>query len=177
MKDEMSFFFSLHPSPFILLFERSEEYMGLYTERMSEALTIPAAGVHSANQSTGSSPYDTAAIPLAKLRRVMFLIDVGVVGGSGTVDFKVRWCATSGGTYNDLSNTSITQITASTAYAIVEITTEQVINAQPTAKFIKGRLTIGTASSQVSVIPLGEMCRYEPASNLNDATVATPVVL
>ena len=64
-----------------------------------------------------------------------------------------------------------------TAYAIVEVTTEQVINAQPTAQFIKGQLTIGTASSQVSVIPLGEMCRYEPASNLNDATVATPVVL
>jgi hypothetical protein len=155
--------------------------MAVYTERMSEALAIPAAGIHTASQTTGSSPYDTAAIPLAKVRRTLFIIDLGALGTSGTVDFKVRWCATSGGTYNDLSNTSITQRTQAggdgTQYVLVEITTEQVINAQPTAQFIKGRLTIGTAASQVAVIPLCAMERYEPASGTNSTQVAQTVVL
>jgi hypothetical protein len=145
------------------------------TERMSEAIAIPAAGIRSASQSVGS--VSTSAINLQKFRRVAFLIDVGTVGASGTVDFKVQWCATSGGTYADLANTSITQITASSAYAIVEVTAEQVTAVQPTAQYLKGKLTIGTAASQVSVVPIAGICRFEPASNANDASVATPVVL
>jgi hypothetical protein len=151
--------------------------MAIYTERMSEAISIPAAGIHTASQTTGSSPYDTAAIGIAKVRRVLFIVDVGTVGASGTVDFKARWCATSGGTYADITGASITQIVASTAYAILEVAVETVVNLNPTAQFIKGRLTIGTAASQVAVIPLVEFARYEPASGLNDGTVATPVVV
>jgi hypothetical protein len=123
--------------------------------------------------SIAASTVLTGAIDMKNLRRVLFIIQTGVLGASATVDFKITGSATSGGTYADVTGRSITQIVKATGdnkIAILEVTAEQV-GAQGW-RFIKGSLTIGTAASVVGVIALGDGLRYSDAGENDIAAVA-----
>ena len=54
----------------------------------------------------------SAEIDTAGFAEAVVIFDAGTVGSSGTVDLIVRDCATSGGTYGDLTGAAFTQITA-----------------------------------------------------------------
>ncbi|MHC5544515.1 hypothetical protein ACYOEI_40310, partial [Singulisphaera rosea] len=69
----------------------------MYTELLSQSVAIAADGIHSASQS--ASEKLTSAVDLAAFPQVMFIVDSGTLGASGTLDFQVKGSSTSGGTY------------------------------------------------------------------------------
>lgn len=146
--------------------------MSLMTQFFSQGVGIAANGIHSASQA--ASEQLTAAVDLSKWRQVMFLIDSGTLGASGTLDFQVKGSTASGGTYTAIPNTAITQCVVATdnnKYVIVSVRTEAVNALGLNYAFIKGSLLPGTAASNSAVIVLGEAGRFEPMANSNDATV------
>lgn len=153
--------------------------MAVYTERMSEAIAIPAAGI--VPFAGGAGTYNTAAVPLARVRRVMFTLQVGVAANGSTVNFQVTGATTSGGSYTAIPNTAITQLTGTgsngSAVYEVEVTAEQVGALNLGYQFLKGQLVIATAATPSAVLVQAEVARFEPASTLNDASMVQAVVL
>ena len=145
----------------------------MYTQLLSEALAVAADGIHSASQSTSEKL--TAAIDLAKFRQVLFIVDSGTLGASGTLDFQVKGSTTSGGTYTAISGTAITQLVKATddsKYALVLVTAEKINALGLGYRFIKGSLLPGTAAANSAVIAIGALTRFEPAVDSDATTVA-----
>ncbi|SIN70743.1 hypothetical protein SAMN05444166_0290 [Singulisphaera sp. GP187] len=147
-----------------------------YTQLFTEAVAVAADGIHSASQSAAEKL--TGAVDLAKFRQVLFIIDSGTLGASGTLDFQVKGSATAAGTYTAIPNTSITTLVKATddnKYAVVGITAEKVSALGLNYGFIKGSLLPGTAAANSAVVVLGELTRFEPASD-SDATQVAQIV-
>lgn len=150
----------------------------MITQLFSEHIVVAADGVHSASQSAAEKL--TGAVDLSKFRQVMFVIDSGTLGTSGTLDFQVKGATTAAGTYTALASSAITQLVKATddnKYAIVTVTAEKVSALGLNYAFIKGSLLPGTAASNSAVIVLGEATRFEPASDSDATTVAQIVSL
>lgn len=115
---------------------------------------------------SAAGSYLTDAIDLGIARRLIAYIPVGTIGASATVDFAFEWATTSGGTYTVLTTGyAITQDTTGSKCHIVEFAVEQLKAANPTARFVKGKLTIGTAATPCAVVVLGGSERYQPVAN------------
>jgi hypothetical protein len=143
--------------------------MSFATEKMGERLPI-VGQISPASYSAGTQL--TAAIDMANVRRVAFIVQTGVLGASATVDFKVTGSTTSGGAYADVTGRSITQIVKATGdnkLALLEVSAEQV--AAQGWRYIKGSLTVGTAASIVGVIALGDGLRASEAGEFDIAGV------
>lgn len=144
-----------------------------YNRNLSESLCVIGLVAPSAQAAGAAS---TAAINTKLYRRILFIVQAGTPGASGTIDFKVQACATSGGAYADIPNsaTSITQLTAA-GTALVEVKAESLQSAG-IGPFIKGVCTVGTATSPTAVIALGSSARYEPGSDNNISGTAAAIV-
>lgn len=144
--------------------------MSRYTELLTNALAIAADGIHSASQS--AAEHLTAAVDLAVFPQVLFIVDSGTLGASGTLDFQVKASNASGGTYTAVSGTAITQLVVASnnnQYALVLVTAEKINALGLGYRYVKGSLVPGTAAANSAVIVLGACTNYEPAS-LQDAT-------
>lgn len=152
----------------------------MYTQLFNETVVVAADGIHSASQS--ASEKLTAAIDLSKFRQVMFIIDTGTLGASGTLDFQVKGATAAGvgGTYTAIPNTAITQFVKATddnKYALVTVTAEKISALGLNYQYIKGSLLPGTAAANAAVVVLGELTRVEPAASSGDPKVAQVVSL
>ena len=78
------------------------------TQLLTEALAVAADGIHSAPQSTSEKL--TGAVSLATFPQVLFIVDTGTLGASGTLDFQVKGATSAGGTYAAIAGTAITQL-------------------------------------------------------------------
>lgn len=149
--------------------------MPLATTLLTESLAIAADGLHASAVSVGTGL--TSAVDLGTFGQVLFVIDSGTLGSSATLDFTVTGSATSGGSYTAITGTAITQISASSKYALVLVSAEKIKSQVPTVRYIKGQVTVGTATSTVSILALGVITDYEPASANNPAAVVQTVAL
>lgn len=150
----------------------------MYTELLTEALAIAADGIHSASQSTSEKL--TGAVDLAQFPQVLFVVDSGTLGASGTLDFQIKGSATSGGSYTAISGTAITQLVQASnnnQYALVLVTAEKVNALGLGYRYVKGSLVPGTAASNSAVMVVGSNVRYEPASADNASSVVQTVAL
>lgn len=142
-----------------------------YTEKLSQQLAV--IGQYNP-ASIAASTVLTASIDMAKYRRVLFIVQCGVLGASATVDFTVTQSATSAGSYIALSPAkSITQLVKASndnSVALLEVAAEELTQGQ---RFIKGSITVGTAASILGVIVLAGDGRYHPQSDNLAAVVQT----
>jgi len=144
-----------------------------YTHNVSQNLAVVGKIVPASTQTTTL----TDAIDLSKYRRVLFIIQAGALGASATVDFSVKGCATSGGSYValDATNAAITQLTKAgtddNKIVLMEVRAEKVAALNLGYIYIKGELITGTAASLCSVVALGAVANYQPASAGNLAVV------
>lgn len=145
-----------------------------YNENLSEALVLLGT-LPSGAQTAGAKT--VGPFTCRNLSRVLFLIDIGTLGASATVDFKIQASSTSGGTYADVPGTTITQITAGASnFVEVELKTETLAQTGTgVGPWIKGILTIGVATTQASVIALGT-AKTSPGSDGNLVTPAQVLV-
>ena len=142
-----------------------------YHPRLSEALAVVDC-IDPDAYTTADITGDT--IDMSKHARVMFIVMAGTLGTSATVNFVVYGSASSNmATPGALTGKLITQLTEagtdSDKQAVVEVTAEEV-KAQG-YRYIRGTLTIGTATSDAGVVTLADHSRYAPASELDLASV------
>lgn len=111
---------------------------------------------------TGTQASD--AIDMSVHREVMFIVQLGTLGSSATIDFYVMECATSGGTYTRLTGKSITQLTDAGTdddkQAIVNVSADELTAGY---RYLKGSLRVGTAASDAGMIALAGKSRFSTA--------------
>lgn len=137
-------------------------------ERLSESLAVVAT-IDPDAYDTGTQGTDS--VDMRYHNRVMFIVMVGTLGTSGTVDFKVQESA-DGSTWSDLSGKAITQLTDAGTdddkQAIVEVAASEMGAGK---RYLRGVLTIGTATSDAAVIAIAGQDRYPPASDYDLSSV------
>lgn len=89
------------------------------------------------------------AIDTKGFEYALFIVSVGTLGTSATVDCKIQDCATSGGIYADISGATITQFVKATdddaaPRSILVRCAEQ-------ARYLKAVMTVGAAASDAGV--------------------------
>lgn len=115
--------------------------MGLGFQRDWVSVNKAVYGIAN-NIADGTGATTSAAIDTNHARKIILLVAFDTVGSSATLDCKLTECATSGGTYADVTSGSITQQTAA-GLTVLEVTTH-------TERYIKVVLTVGTAASDAS---------------------------
>lgn len=120
-------------------------------------------------------------IDMMKFEQVMFVVMAGTLGSSATVDFQVYQGNTNAlGSPKVITGAAITQLTdASTdsdkqAIVVVKQADLDVANG---FRWIRGTLTVGTATSDAGVIALGFYPTYGPASDYDLTSVDEIVAL
>lgn len=127
-----------------------------------------------ASQSTSEKLTD--AIPVKNHKRFLFILSIGAMGSSGTIDFQVKGATSSGGSYTAISSTAITQLTQtptdnSNSVVVVEISAEKIKEANAAYTHIKGSMVPGTAASVAGITCLAGYPSYTPGVDFDLATV------
>ena len=148
-----------------------------YTDNLSQKLAVVGKIVPQ-NLSAGTATTD--AVDLMNVRRVLFIVSTGVLSSTNTTDFKIKGCATSGGSYTDIPSAAITQLTQaggdSSKIVLLEVRAEKVAALNLGYRYIQGTLTTAVAAGYVSVVVLAAVGRHKPESNKNVAAVKEIVV-
>src|SRR5579859_5841318 len=100
----------------------------MYTEQLSQALSIAAAEIDPVSQGVGT--VTTGALDLAKFHRVLCVLMVGNIGAAGTVDAKLQQAPTNAGAWTDIAGSSITTVTANNKVVTLEIRADQLAAGQ-----------------------------------------------
>lgn len=136
-------------------------------EKINEALAR-MAWIAPVSEAAGT--YLTTAFSMAQLEKVLFVLHVGAIAGGATVDAKVRWSATSGGTYADVPGAAIVQVTVTPTGPIlieVEAITLAAQSSLGDLPFLKLSITVGTAAVVLGVDVFGGPTCYSPSSDLS----------
>lgn len=136
-------------------------------EMLTEKLALVAA-IDPDSYSAGTQYTD--AIDMKYWERVVFVIAVGDMGTNGTIDFSVCEGTTTTPT-TAITGKSITQLTQTGTdndkQVLVEVRAEEM---DPANRYIRGKLVVGTAASDVCVVALATGW-HKPASDLDLSSV------
>ncbi|HEY4723051.1 MAG TPA: hypothetical protein VII92_14455 [Anaerolineae bacterium] len=126
---------------------------------------------------TGATTGDI--IDMANFEQVMFVVMAGTLGSSATVDFQVyQSTASNMASPAVITGAAITQLTEagtdSDKQAIVVVRQPDLTSGY---RYIRGTLTVGTATSDAGVIALGAYPTYGPASDYDLTSVDEIVAL
>lgn len=140
------------------------------TEKLSEMLAVVGVIDPIARTATGTALTD--AVDMSRMHQVAFVLLLGAIGATDTLDLKVTECATSGGTYTDIAGKAITQLSAAddNKQAVINVRGSELT---PGHRYLKAKLTHGGtfASCLVSVVALADSARFKPASDYDLASV------
>jgi hypothetical protein len=117
--------------------------------------------------SQGAGAVNMAAVDMLFFNRVLYTVQVGAVGGAGTIDFKLQGSILGTSTWVDLTGRAITQITAANKVAKVGVTAEDVGTQPATSgvtyfRYVRGVLTVGTNAVLIAVTAYASIGRYRP---------------
>ena len=119
--------------------------------------------------SYGTGEQTSAAIDMSRIRRIILVVQTGVLGTAATLDVKIQHSDTSGGSYTDIAGRSLTQIVKATGdnrLAILELRADQT-----TRRFVRVSATVGAAASIFGVVVLATGMRYSDAGENDIAAV------
>ena len=139
-------------------------------KKISEAI---AQLTNIAPVSQGVGTVSSAWVSVKNMHALMAIINTGVLGTSATVDAKIQQATAVAGTgAKDVTGKAITQIVKATGdnkQAIINFRPQD-LDTNGGFSFVQLQITVGTAASLVSA-ELVSGVRFEPASDLNNATV------
>jgi len=143
-------------------------------EKFTEQLAVVAKlDPKSQSAATVTSDY----VDMAKIKKVIFILQTGVMGTSATVDMAIKGDTASGGSYTTtITDKSITQLVKASNdnnIAVVEVSAAEV--AAQGYRYIRASVTVGTATSLVSLVALGGNLAYSSASE-NDLAAVVEIV-
>lgn len=121
-----------------------------------------------------ASTVNTDVIDMSKWTAVMFTVMAGDLGSSATLDFVVKGDTASGGSFTTtITGKSITQLTQagtdSNKISIVLVTQSEV--AEQGFRYIRGAMTIGTATSDAGAVVHGVPAEGSPATSIDLSSV------
>lgn len=145
-----------------------------YGVRISEATNI--VGTIQTASGTGTYASDVWSLSSQYGRRFIAYVNIGVIGSSGTVAYTFQVSTTSTGTYTSVTGGAIESNTTGGQTPSVEVDIEQVYNSYPTAKFMRGYLTLGVAGTQTGVVILSTEMSNMPVGTYNAANALATVV-
>lgn len=130
-----------------------------------------------APQSVNGASVDTGLVAIKLFRRLLAVINVGVISSTGVVNAKVQAAVGAAGSPVDIPGASITALTQagtdSNKIALINVDLDKLAGEAYThAKLV---ITDTTAAALVSGELLGFDARYAPASD-NDSTVVDEIV-
>ena len=141
-------------------------------EQLTQGLTV-LAKLDPVSQGTGTTQPMTD-IDMSKIQRLMIILQIGSVGGAGTVDASLKESKTAGGTYQAFTNNiAITQVTASNKVVTIEVRADQL---DATYRYVQLNLTIGGNAVLVGGVALGGEAEYKPAKSQDIAAVTQRLV-
>jgi len=122
-----------------------------------------------------AAAYDTDEIDMSLWHRIQAVVLAGTLGSSATLDFKLQDASSSGGSFSDITGKAITQLTQ----AGTDSDKQSIVNCRfdelnTDGRYVKGVMTVGTATSDCACIILG-MPRFAPASD-NDISSVDEIV-
>ena len=124
-----------------------------------------------------NATYLSDAIDMSKFDQIMAVLMAGTLGASATFAAKFTQATTSGGTYKDITNKAITNLTQAVSpddsdkQAIINCRAEE-LDVANDYRWAKLSLTIGVAESDAGAVVLGFGERYGPAADGDLASVA-----
>jgi hypothetical protein len=145
----------------------------MYTETLTQALG-QLDQIQPSN--TAASTVNSSGIDLSKNRRVLYVLEVGAMGASSTVNAILQSSASStfaSGVHNLTGGT--VNLTTSNANQVItfETTEEAVQNQNAGDKYVRLQVIVGTAASNIAVVGLGAEANHKPASNQNNTTTVS----
>jgi hypothetical protein len=142
-------------------------------EQLSQGLSIAAAiNPQTLNNSNATSG---TGIDMSKFRRAMAVILVGSVTNGGSLTAKLQSASTSGGTFTDIANSTITAITTGTQQATIEIRDDEMPSGN---RWLRVVLTEGGSQNVVcAAVILGGEGDWKPASKQDPTSVAQRLVV
>src|SRR5262249_29898444 len=95
-------------------------------EQLTQGLTI-LGKMDPVSQANGAAFQPSTDIDMSKVRRLMIILQVGAVGGAGTVNAQINEAKTAGGAYQALvaNPLSIAQVTVSNKVVTIELRDDQ----------------------------------------------------
>ena len=144
----------------------------MYTEQLSQALSIAGTEIDPVSQAVGT--VTTGAVDLSKFHRTIFALMVGSVGAAGTVDAKLQQSATGSGGWTDVAGSNITQVTANNKIVTLEIRYDQLTAGQ---RYVRLSITVGVNAVLIAALPIGGEAVEKPASSNDVAAVAQRLVM
>jgi hypothetical protein len=143
----------------------------MFTEQLSQALSLPANPTHAAAQ---TASFNSNSADLSKFERCLAILDIGAVTGTSPT-FDAKWQESpDNSTFTDVAgfnNLSITTITTANQTKTMEIRPSQLSAGK---RYIRVAVTIGGTSPSFTcaVILLGGEAHQKPAS-ANDGNQVT----
>jgi hypothetical protein len=141
----------------------------MYTEQLSQALGIAGAPIHPQSVSPGTA--DTGGIDMSRFRRATFILNVGAFGASATVDMKLQE-STDGSSYTDLAGAGVAITQLAAAGGNNRLATLEVRAGQLTKRYVRARVTVGTAATTLQCLALGGEAVDKPGSANDISAVA-----
>jgi hypothetical protein len=120
--------------------------------------------------------YTSDEIDMSNFKRVVFILSVGDLGSSATVDFEINGGASSnpGSLATLVTGKDATQLTQagsdSDKQVIIEVSAEEA--AAQGLQYLEAEVIVGTAACDLGLIVLGEPAHYSDTAGLDLATVA-----
>lgn len=110
----------------------------------------------------GATGVLTGAIDMQKYSRVMAVLMSGTLGSSGTLDMSATASATSGGSYEALTDKAITQLVKATNdndVIILEVDAGDLAKVEK--RYLKFKVVAGTANATSALLVLGVPRNYD----------------
>jgi hypothetical protein len=133
-------------------------------EQLTQGLAI-LGKLDPVSQGTGTTQ-PIKDIDLSKIHRVLFIFDVGSVGGAGTVTLSIQESKTAGGTYQNLVSNpiSLSVISTSNQIATIELRDDQL---DAGYRYVQLVLVVAGNAVLVSAVCLGGEAELKPAKAQN----------
>lgn len=140
--------------------------------KLSEGLAVLAT-INPSSQAVGSAY--SGWVPMANVRRLLALIQVGAFGVSATVDANVQQAQDAAGTGAKAIGTGKAIATLQAAggnnvQALINVEAHELDVANGFG-YVQLSITVGTAATATSGVIIGGSTRFEPASAFNQAGV------
>lgn len=129
--------------------------------------------------SKSANTYTSGSIDMSKFRRAIFILSVGSMAASSTVDATLHESADDStfGAMSGGSGNSITQLTQagsdSNKIVTIEVRSDQLSSGK---RYVRLSVVVAVDAVLLCVIPIGMDPIYSPANSLNNAAVDEQVV-
>ncbi len=137
-------------------------------EKLSEGLGFPNIMGYYGTLTTAQV---SAAVDMSKARKAIFFVQGFTLGSAATVTAKLQGCATSGGSYTDIANSSVTLVKATddNKWTTLEISADYLNSLGLSYRFVK--LSVGAdVSSAVGTLCIQATGPNEPVSTYVNST-------